>query len=198
MFTANSSTHPIFKVHLMKAILLAILFSLASTAHAGAYEDNLKKLFELTGVINSYISLNTQVINQMQTGYLRAADQNIDSSSFTTAQKQQAGEILKKQFATMVKDYESHVKLSMPYDKVVDEIYIPLYKETYSPNDVQELLIFYQSPLGKKTLEFSRTASEEISKRTAASYEKIIFDFVKKQIDENIVIVKREIASQIK
>ena len=169
-----------------------------SCVQASTYEENLKKLFDITGVINSYIGLNTQVINQMQTGYLRAADVNIDSTSFTVEQKKQAGEILKKRFASMVKNYEAHVKKSMPYDKVVDEVYLPLYKETYSAKDVQELLIFYQSPLGKKTLEFSRTANEQISKRTAEKYDTLIFDFVKKQIDENIAVVKREISSQIK
>jgi len=98
----------------------------------------------------------------------------------------------------MVKNYETHVKKEMPYDRVVDEIYLPLYKETYSPNDVKELLIFYQSPLGKKTLEFSRSAKEKISERIAEKYDNLVFDFVKKQIDENITIVKREISSQVK
>ena len=182
----------------MKALFLTCVMLLSSQVYAGSYDDNLRKLFEITGVINNYITLNTQVINQMQTGYLRAADESIDSSSFTVDQKKQAGEILKSQFANMVSDYEIHVKLNMPYEKVVDEIYLPLYKETYSPKDVEELLIFYNSPLGKKTLEFSKSVSGEISKRTAEKYDNLIFGFVKKQIDENIVIAKKEIASQVK
>lgn len=182
----------------MRAILFVTLLVFVSSSHAGAYEDDLKKLFEITGVINSYLGLNNQVINQMQTAYLRAADQSIDSSKYSVEQKQQAGQILKTRFATMVKNYEEHVKKTMPFDKVVDEIYIPLYKQTYTANDVKELLIFYQSPLGKKTLEFSRGLNEQISKRISEKYDKVIFDFVKKQVDENIQIVKREITSQIK
>ncbi len=182
----------------MRSILLAILLIAAPHTQASSYDDDLMKLFEMTGVINSYIGLNNQVINQMQTAYLRAADQVIDSSSFTVEQKKQAGEILKSRFATMVKNYETHVKQAMPYEKVVREVYLPLYKETYSANDVKELLIFYQSPLGKKALKFSRTVNEEISKRTAEKYDSLVFDFVKKQVDENIAIVKNEISSQVK
>ena len=182
----------------MRVIVLAFLLSLTSYVHAGSYDDDLKKLFELTGVINSYINLNNQVINQMQTGYLRAADESIDGSSYTVEQKKQAGEILKNRFATMVQNYEAHVKKNMSYDKVVDEIYLPLYKENYSANDVKELLIFYQSPLGKKALKFSKEVSGQISKRTAEKYDDLVFNFVKKQIDENIAIVKREIANQVK
>ena len=182
----------------MRAIFFVTLLLFVSSTHAGVYEDDLKKLFEITGVINSYIGLNTQVINQMQTAYLRAADQSIDSSKYSVEQKKQAGELLKKRFATMVKNYEGHVKKNMPFDKVVDEIYIPLYKQTYTANDVKELLIFYQSPLGKKTLEFSRGVNEQISKRISEKYDAIIFDFVKKQVEENVPIVKREITTQIK
>jgi len=60
------------------------------------------------------------------------------------------------------------------------------------------LLIFYQSPLGKKTLAFSKNANGKISERTAEKYDNLVFEFVKKQIDENIAIVKREISAQVK
>jgi len=182
----------------MKIFSILVLLALSSVANAGSYNDDLKKLFEITGVLNNYISLNSQVINQMQTGFLRAADQSIDGSSYSADQKKQAGEILKARFTTMVKNYEAHIKKSMPYDKVTNEIYMPLYKESYSHAEVQELIKFYQSPLGKKTLEFNGRAGQEASKRTAQKYDTIIVGFVERQIKDNIAIVKKEIAAQVK
>tara|TARA_R110002096_G_scaffold78934_3_gene185495 strand:+ start:907 stop:1455 length:549 start_codon:yes stop_codon:yes gene_type:complete len=182
----------------MKIFGFLALFALSSVANAGSYNDDLKKLFEITGVVNNYIGLNSQVIGQMQTGFLRAADQNIDGSSFSEAQKKQAGEILKARFATMVKNYEEHIKKSMPYDKVTNEIYMPLYKETYSHADVQGLIKFYESPLGVKALEFNRRVGQEASKRTAEKYDSIIVGFVERQIKDNIAIAKNEIEAQVK
>ena len=182
----------------MKILSILVLLVLSSAAQAGSYNDDLKKLFELTGVVNNYISLNSQVINQMQTGFLRAADKNIDGSTFNDAQKKQAGEILKARFSTMVRNYEEHIKKSMPFEKVTNEIYMPLYKETYTPADVKELIKFYQSPLGKKALEFSRSVGQEASKRTAEKYDAIIVGFVERQIKDNIAIAKKEISAQVK
>ncbi len=182
----------------MKIFSILVLLVLSSVSHAGSYNDDLNELFEVTGVANNYISLNSQVINQMQTGFLRAADQSIDGSTFNEAQKKQAGEILKARFSSMVKNYEVHVKKSMPYDKVINEIYMPFYKETYSPAEVKELIKFHQSPLGKKSLEFNRRAGQEVSKRTAKKYDSMIVKFVERQIKENIAIAKKEIAVQIK
>ncbi|MFK7794000.1 MAG: DUF2059 domain-containing protein [Gammaproteobacteria bacterium] len=182
----------------MKIFSILVLLALSSAVNAGSYNDDLKKLFEITGVVNNYISLNSQVINQMQTGFLRAADQNIDGSNFNEAQKKQAGEILKARFTIMVKSYEEHIKKSMPYDKVTNEIYMPLYKDTYSHPEVQELIKFYQSPLGEKTLKFNSRVGKEASKKTAEKYDAIIVGFVDRQIKDNISIAKNEIAAQVK
>lgn len=182
----------------MKIFSILVLLVLSSVTHADSYNDDLNKLFELTGVVNNYISLNSQVINQMQAGFLRAADQNIDGSTFSDAQKKKAGEILKARFTTMVKSYEDHIKKSMPYDKVTNEIYMPLYKEAYSPADVKALIKFYQSPLGVKALEFNRRVGQEASKRTAEKYDSVIAGFVERQIKDNIAIAKNEIAAQVK
>ena len=182
----------------MKIFSILMLLLLSSFAQAGSFNDDLKKLFEITGIVNNYIGLNSQVINQMQAGFLREADKNIDGSNFSDSQKKQAGELLKARFSTMVKNYEGHIKKSMSYEKVTKEIYLPLYKETYSPADVKELIKFYESPLGKKTLEFNRNAGKEASKRTAEKYDSIIVSFVEKQIKDNIAIVKKEIDAQVR
>lgn len=182
----------------MKIFSILLLLALSSVAQAGSYNDDLKKLLEISGAVNNYISLNSQVINQMQTGFLRAADQNIDGSTYNAEQKKQAGEILKARFAEMVKNYETHIKKTMPYDKVVNEIYLPLYKENYSHADVKELIKFYESPLGKKTLEFNRRVGQEASKRTAKKYDSVIVGFAEKQIKDNIGIAKQEIIAKVK
>ena len=181
----------------MKILIAAFLFLISNNSIAGSYEDDLKELFELTGVVNNYIGLNTVMINQMQASFFQAAGQNIDAASFSEAQKKQAGEILKDRFTQMVRSYEEYVGTAMPYDKVVSEIYIPLYKETYSQSEVKELIVFYSSPVGKKTIETSQKISQQAAERSAEKYDVFIVDFIEKQIDENIAIAKKEIANQV-
>lgn len=180
----------------MKILITFALLLLCCTAIADSYDDDLKELFELTGVRNNYASLNHIVINQMQAGFFQAADQNIDGKSLSEDQKKQVGEMLKNRFSEMVKNYEGHIKESMPYEEVEKEVYIPLYKETYTEREVKELIAFYKTPVGKKYIEATQKISQQSAQKSAEKYDTIIVDFVKEQIKENIELVKKEIAEQ--
>ena len=180
----------------MKIILTIALLLTSFTAVADSYDDDLKSLFELTGVKNNYAGLNNIIINQMQAGFFQAADQNIDANSLGDEQKKQVGELLKNRFGEMVKDYQNYVSEKMPYEEVEKEIYMPLYKETYTHDEVKELVKFYSSPVGKKTIEFSQKIPEQAAKKSAEKYDSVISDYVKLQISENIGLVKKEMTEK--
>ena len=180
----------------MKLFFASILFLTSFAAIADSYDDDLKKLFELTGVKNNYAGLNNAIINQMQAGFFQAADQNLDAQSLTEDQKQQVGKILKTRFGEMVKDYQSYISEIMPYEAVETDVYIPLYKETYTHDEVKELVNFYSSPIGEKTIEFSQKISEQAAKKSAEKYDSMIRDYVKQQISESISLVKKEMTDK--
>lgn len=180
----------------MKIFFSIAILLFSTNALADAYEDDLKKLFELTGVKNNYVGLNNVIVNQMQSGFFQAADQNLDAGSLSEEQKQQVGEMLKNRFGEMVKSYQTYIGEKMPYEMVEKEVYMPLYKETYSHDEVKELITFYDSAVGKKTIEFSQKIPEQAAKKSAEKYDTIISDFVKLQISENISLVKSEMAEK--
>ena len=177
----------------MRIIITVALFFISCSTFADAFEDDLRTLFELTGVKNNYAGLNNVILNQMQAGFFQAADQNIESSSLSEEQRQQVGDILKARFADMAKNYQNFVAENMSYEQVEREIYIPLYKDAYSHEEIKELLNFYSSPTGKKTIEFSQKISEQATKKSAEKYDEIIAEYVKSQINENISLVKKEV-----
>jgi hypothetical protein len=86
----------------------------------------------------------------------------------------------------------------MPYENVVEEVYLPLYKEVYTNEEVKQLLVFYRSPIGQKLLETTQELSNQSSERIATKYDPVVVPFMEAQIEENIAIVQREIKAQIK
>ena len=180
----------------MKIIFITVLFLLGFNVVADSYDDSLKELFELTSIKNEYLDLNNLIINQMQVGFFQAADQNINGDSLTEEQKTQVGEMLKNRFTEMVKNYQVHIQESMPYEKLEKEVYIPLYKETYTEDEIKELIVFYKTPVGEKSIEASQSISQQAAQQSAEKYNSTIVDFVKQQIDENIKLVQKEMADQ--
>jgi hypothetical protein len=180
----------------MKIFIASILLLTSFTAIADSYDDDLRVLFELTGVKNNYSGLNNVIINQMQSGFFQSAEQNIDAKSLTEDQKKQVGELLKSRFTEMVNGYQDYISKEMPYEAVETEIYMPLYKETYSHDEVKQLVEFYSSPVGKKTIEFSQKIPEQAAKKSAEKYDSVISDYVKGEISKNISLVKDDMASK--
>jgi hypothetical protein len=109
----------------MKIFFAIAVLLFSSTALADAYDDDLKRLFELTGVKNNYAGLNNVIINQMQSGFFQAADKNLNANSLSEDQKKQVGEMLKNRFAEMVKSYQGYIGEKMPYEAVEKEVYMP-------------------------------------------------------------------------
>lgn len=176
---------------------IAISMLLASfTVMADAYDEDLRELFELTGVKNNYSGLNNVIIGQMQSGFFQAANKDISADNLSDDQKRQVGELLKKRFTEMVKDYQNFIAEKMPYDMVEAEVYMPLYKETYTHDEVKELVAFYSSSVGKKTVEFSQQVSEQAAKKSAEKYDSVITEYVKGEISKNVSIVKDEIVAK--
>ncbi len=181
----------------MKNIFLLLILIFSSTAIAGSYEDDLKELFELAGVRGHYSNLNTAIITQMQTAYFSEANIKFDATQYSEDQKKQVGEILKHRFGEMIKDYTSFVNTFISYEKVSDEIYVPLYKEFYTHEEVKQLLAFYNTDVGKKTIQSAAKISALASEKATAKYDSRISDYVETQINENIDIVEQEISSKV-
>lgn len=182
----------------MKLLITAMLLLVSSSLSAASFDDDLKELFALTGVKNNYASVNTFILSRLQNGYFKAADENINPELFSEAQRIQASEILKEKFALIVENYEAYVKDVMSYEDVINEVYIPLYKEKYTSSDVKELLKFYRSPVGRKSLDVAKDIAGEASERIANKYDPVVVPFMEKQIEEHIGLAKNEIAEKIK
>ena len=181
----------------MKNIILLLTLTFSSTAFAGSYEDDLKELFELAGVRNHYSNLNTVIISQMQSGFFLKANNKFKANEYNEDQKKQIGEILKNRFAEMVKDYNTFVNTFISYDKVADEVYVSLYKKYYSHDEVKQLLAFYKSDIGQKSINSAAEISSFASKNAIEKYDSRISDYLETQIDENIEIVEKEISTKV-
>jgi len=51
-------------------------------------------------------------------------------------------------------------------DRVVKEIMLPVYQDNYSEAEIRQLIDFYKSELGQKTLKLNPTITREISSKT--------------------------------
>ncbi|MBE8966730.1 DUF2059 domain-containing protein [Nostocales cyanobacterium LEGE 12452] len=84
--------------------------------------NNIKKLFEITGVKNISRQIITQLLNDLKSDYPQVPQKVWDN------------------FAAEFKS-----------DEIVNEI-VPVYKKYFTNEEIKQLIRFYQTPLGQKTI----------------------------------------------
>ncbi|MEH1903611.1 MAG: DUF2059 domain-containing protein [Nostoc sp.] len=84
--------------------------------------NNIKKLFEITGVKNLSRQIITQLLNDFKSNYPQVPQKFWDN------------------FAAEIKS-----------DDIVNEI-IPIYNKYFSNEEIKQVLTFYQTPVGQKTI----------------------------------------------
>jgi pyruvate-formate lyase-activating enzyme len=109
----------------MKKTLVLLSFCLSTLfiqAQTNTKREKIQKLLELSGAGK----VGIQVINQMMTGY---------KSTYSHASQQ------------FWDDFKKEVKA----EDIVNLV-IPVYEKHYSEQDIEQLIIFYKSPIGQKTI----------------------------------------------
>ena len=112
---------------------LFLAAAVLSPAHADEHREDIIKLVEMTGTLQIVDQMITTTIPQLL-DLLRAANSSIPGTVM-----RELGKVI-----------ESEFRRSLP--EMLDGLVI-LYEATFSPEEINDLIVFYQSPTGKKIIE---------------------------------------------
>ncbi|MBA0884000.1 DUF2059 domain-containing protein [Flavobacterium undicola] len=109
----------------MKKSLLILSFcvlSLSANAQNTSKSNKINQLLELTGTGKMGIQMMNQMITSFKTSYSKAGDKFWD-------------------------DFKNEVKA-----EDLEKMIIPIYDKYYTESDIDQLIVFYNSPVGKKMI----------------------------------------------
>lgn len=118
----------------MKKTLVLLSFCLSTLftqAQTNTKREKIQKLLELSGAGK----VGIQVMNQMMTSF---------KSMYSNASQQ------------FWDDFKKEVKA-----KDIVDLVIPTYEKHYSEQDIEQLIIFYKSPIGQKTIALTPLITQE-------------------------------------
>jgi len=157
-------------------ILMSLIFSSAAVAKDDSFRASVEKLLILMKVDK----------------YMDQSFEQIKPIILERIQEMSSGELTKEQSKTMEKYMEklfNLMKAEMSWDKIKED-YIELYMSVYTKEEVNELIKFYQSPIGQKTIEKMPVIME---KSTEISY-KYLMNMIPK-IEELAAEMQEEFSS---
>ncbi|MBF0256318.1 MAG: DUF2059 domain-containing protein [Gammaproteobacteria bacterium] len=127
-----------------------------------------QELLELNGGERQYQQLLGMMTQSLETSFSAGLAKALKDRPIAPGQRQQARQILDRNFARFIREFQQQMQQLMPWERLVSEVYTPVYLRHFSPAELAELLAFYRSPAGRKFVsrnpQLVQDASEAIKK----------------------------------
>jgi uncharacterized protein len=153
---------------------LLLLLASASSLAAGDPEGEAaaRELIELSGAKAQYQQMLIIMTQSIQTGFSTGLAKALKEKPLDPAQRKQAKDILDRHFSRFIGEFQSYLKQTMPWEKLVEEIYLPTYLKHFSAQELREVIAFYRSPTGRKFAEKGPSLSRDAAQAINTKYGK--------------------------
>ena len=130
----------------MNKLLLgfAFLVSVVAAQAAPPSDQSIEQMMKVMQVEQMLNQTMTQMETGMRSGMEQSVQQSLQGKPPTAAQKTQIAEFQTK-FAGVLKDELSFAKLK--------GVYLQVYRETFTQDEINSIIAFYSSPAGKAMVE---------------------------------------------
>ena len=145
----------------LAAVLLLLL---CTNSHAGPLEDKTRKLFEVQGVVKNFQDMIDQGRVQAQEETKKTVDQML--TQLSPSQK------FREQISVAADQYIKRLQANRTADEIVD-VLIQNYAPSFTEQELDKLIEFYGSSVGKKDAVVSKTATQKVADYYKADNERI-------------------------
>ncbi|MEN6466160.1 MAG: DUF2059 domain-containing protein [Syntrophaceae bacterium] len=179
--------------------LLVAFVLLAGNAHAGELTlkttEKYYAVMNLKGAMAHMIELAT---NQMLASTQFYFSQDMKKRGMTEGDIKIALSVIRTNVMDLRNVMLANLDQLLPVKQIMSEIYYPVLKKHFSEEEILDLIKFYQTPLGKKTIEEMPAIMNESGKLLNQSqYVPRLQKFVAGEMEKRRDVVKKEIEKEI-
>lgn len=147
-------------------VLLLLLWPQLSTwAQEPEGLDEVRELLQLSDAEQQYSQLLSVMTRSIQASFSAGLAETLQQRPVQSPQRQKAKEILDRNFSQFISSFQAEMKRIMPWEKLVRDVYAPVYLRHFSRRELQDVVTFFRSPTGRK---FARSHSQLVQDATLA------------------------------
>ncbi len=135
---------------LLVLLLLAVAPLARAQAPAAADIALVRELLAASGAEKQYEQMMAVMSESMRNGFQRGFNESLKGKTLDDATRGRASAIAERNFQALLRDFNAAIQQLMPYEKLVSEIYGPLYLKHFTKAEIAEATAFYRSPTGRK------------------------------------------------
>ena len=147
---------------MMKKLVAILLLLAAPAAYAQARADEpdvalVRELLSLSGTEKQYNQVMTIMMESVREGFGQGFADSMREKPLDAARQQQAQAIAERYMQDVLREYSEEIRRVMPYERLVVEVYAPLYRKYFTRAELVDAIAFFKSASGRK---FAETAPQ--------------------------------------
>jgi len=184
-------------VKLRKTIIIAFLsflIVLATYPYARAQDKKAElkiyqNFFKVTGAESQYNQILNLMVAQLQLGFsaaLRELAKKVDDA--TPEEKERGRQLLEQGMKNYFQRMKVKINEVMPLDELISNVYYPVYSKHFTVAEIEELIAFYESPIGQKYISVTPTLMQEsvaiMNQKYTPQLQKIGFKLAEEEMEK--------------
>jgi hypothetical protein len=170
------------RVQTMKFLIGILLFLASTIAQADRVEDKVRKLFEVQDIVATYQSLIDETRSQAKEEMRQISDQVLNQLN--------ANQEVRVRMTRAGDKYMKALLTDRTAEQIV-EVLIKYYAPNFSEQEVDKLIAFYSSDIGKKEAAASKSASVKLMTHYKAENQRILTSATNEYVHDLQIIAQQ-------
>ncbi|MEN3331232.1 MAG: uncharacterized protein V7641_597 [Blastocatellia bacterium] len=181
-----------FKIIATSFLLLLWPLTIAAQEPATKKQELIRELLVVTDASNNAKKVIDSVVSEMNKQYPQIVERLADAEpGLTPTQRQKAKQILGENQARFTQQLLERLKQRVDIGQVVESISSSLYDKYFTEDELRDLISFYKTPTGKKTLSVMPQYFAESMQRTGEKLSPILTTVIMEMAAEEKERIKR-------
>jgi len=134
----------------MKNAALALVLLLCASAAPAQNAALVRELLTVSGAEKQYEQMMGIMTESMRNGFNRGFSEALKGKPADAAKLERARAIADRYMQELQRGFVEEVRRVMPYERLVTEVYGPLYEKNFSAAELGDAIAFFKSPAGRK------------------------------------------------
>lgn len=160
----TKKSHQTIKIVFLSFLVLWVVVPCARALDKTAEIKVYQKFYQVINAESQYNQILNVMVAQFQQGFVIGFREEAKKMENATPEEQDK---LRQLFQKAMESYTQKMRKKaaevMPLKELIDNIYYPVLSTHFTVSEVEELIKFYESPLGQKYLSVSPTVMQESS-----------------------------------
>lgn len=184
----------IVSIAALLTIIVLPVFSYSKADTASEEKKIFHKFFKVTGAEAQYNQMLDLMVRQFQQGFASGLQrQAAKVENAAQADKDRVIQLLKQAMFAYIEKIKQAMLTEMPFQELVDNVYYPIYSKYFHVSDIEEIIKFYESPVGQKFVSMSPILMQESVTGFNQQYGLKLRELSSRIADEEFAKIKPEI-----